>query len=37
MFKTVSPGQLKKMLKDGEELVLIDVREQGEYFFILTV
>ena len=37
MFKTVSPRQLKEMLQDGEELALIDVREQGEYFFILTV
>ena len=29
--KTVTPKQLRKMLQDGEEIALIDVREQGEF------
>lgn len=31
-FKSVSPVELKTMLRDGDELALIDVREQGIYF-----
>ena len=29
--KTVSPGQLKAMLHDGDELALLDVREAGQF------
>ncbi|NNE85856.1 MAG: thiosulfate sulfurtransferase [Alphaproteobacteria bacterium] len=31
MTQTISPSQLKNMLSDGEELALIDVREQGVF------
>lgn len=31
MTQTISPSQLKNMLNDGEELALIDVREQGVF------
>ena len=30
-MKTVSPQELKAMLRDGEELALLDVREQGPF------
>ncbi|MCZ6729101.1 MAG: rhodanese-like domain-containing protein, partial [SAR324 cluster bacterium] len=32
MPKTVSPAEVKAMLSDGEELALLDVREQGRFF-----
>ncbi len=32
MNKPVTPTQLKAMLRDGQELALVDVREQGVYF-----
>ena len=31
-LRTVSPQAVKGMLADGEELALVDVREQGVYF-----
>jgi rhodanese-related sulfurtransferase len=31
-IKTVSPQALKTMLRDGNELALVDVRDQGVYF-----
>jgi rhodanese-related sulfurtransferase len=32
MARVVGPAQLKAMLRDGQELALVDVREQGVYF-----
>ena len=31
MAKTITPGDLKKMLHDGGELALLDVREDGQF------
>jgi len=31
MIKTVSPAQLRRMLDDGDELAVLDVREEGVY------
>ena len=31
-FTLISPKQLKDMLADGEELALLDLREQGRFF-----
>jgi rhodanese-related sulfurtransferase len=31
-FATITPGELRAMLNDGDELALLDVREQGRFF-----